>query len=137
MSDDTRQRFIATRGRFAGVSREETVELGVKLLERLEHAELSVAEALDRVEAITGEPALQREILEAAERRGVIEREDGVVRPQSSVYVSFQSEVVSKEGEFDCRRCGTGLSEGYFIRLDGDEVGPYGSTCIRKVTGRE
>lgn len=119
------------------MSREETVEIGVALLERLEHAELSVAEALDRVESVTGEPALQREILEAAERRGVIEREAGVVRPQSAAYVSFQSEVVSKEGEFDCRRCGTGLSTGYFVRLDDGEVGPFGSTCIRKVTGRE
>lgn len=119
------------------MSREETVDLGVELLERLEHAELSVAEALDRVDAVTGEPALQREILEAAERRGVIERDGDAVRPQSSAYVSFQSEVRSKEGEFDCKRCGTGLSTGYFIRLDGGEIGPYGSTCIRKVTGRE
>lgn len=116
---------------------EETVELGVQLLERLEHAELSVADALDRIEVVTGEPAVQRAILEAAERRGVIERGAGVVRPRSSAYVSFESEVVSKEGEFDCQRCGTGLSTGYFIQLDGGEVGPYGSTCIRKVTGRE
>lgn len=119
------------------MSGEKTVELGVELLECLEHAELSVADAMDRIEAVTEEPALQRTILDAAERRGVVEREDGVVRPQSSAYVDFQSEVVSKEGDFDCKRCSTGLSTGYFIRLDGGEVGPYGSTCIRKVTGRE
>lgn len=116
---------------------EETVELGVQLLERLEHAELSVADALDRIEAVTGEPAVQRAILDEAARRGVIEREGGVVRPQGSAYVSFESEVVSKDGDFECQRCGTALSTGYFIRLDDGEVGPYGSTCIRKVTGRE
>lgn len=117
--------------------RADRVELGVQLLERLEHAELSVADALDRVEAVTTEPALQREILEVAERRGVIEREAGTVRPRSAAYVSFDADVVTKEGDFDCRRCGASLSTGYFIRLDAGDVGPYGSTCIRTVTGRE
>lgn len=136
-SHRARQRFIAARERLPVVSREETVELGVQLLERLEHPELSVAAALDRVEAVTGEPTIQREILEEAERRGVVEREGGVLRPQSAAYVSFDADVVEKEGDFDCERCGTGLSTGYFVRLDGGEVGPFGSSCIRKVTGRE
>jgi len=119
------------------VNQAERVELGVQLLERLEHAELSVAEALDRVEAVTGEPAVQRRILDVAERRGVIEREGPTVRPRSTAYVNFEAEVVRREGEFDCERCGAGLSTGYFIELDDGEVGPYGSTCIRTVTGRE
>jgi hypothetical protein len=119
------------------VRQAETVELGVQLLERLEHAELSVADALDRIETVTGEPAVQRRILEAAEERGVIEREGPTVRPQSRAHVDFEAEVVVREGEFDCERCGAGLSTGHFIQLDDGEVGPYGSTCIRKVTGRE
>jgi hypothetical protein len=45
--------------------------------------------------------------------------------------------VVTKEGEFTCRRCGAGLSTGYFMKLDAGEHGPFGSSCIRKVTGRE
>lgn len=113
------------------------VELGVQLLERLEHQELSVKEVLDRVEAVTTEPATQRAILEAAERRGVIERDGDTVRPRSGAFVSFESDVVCREGEFSCRRCGAALSEGFFVRLDDGEVGPYGSTCIRKVTGRD
>ena len=116
---------------------EDPIELGVQLLERLEHPELSLAEALDRIEAVTTVPATQRAILEEAEARGVVEREGDTVRPQGTAYVSFEADVVTKEGEFSCRRCGTGLSTGYFIRLDGGDVGPYGSTCIRKVTGRE
>jgi hypothetical protein len=118
------------------VRQEETVEVGVQLLERLEHAELSVADALDRIEAVTGEPAVQRAILEVAEERGVIEREGPTVRPRSTAHVSFGAEVVAREGEFDCERCGAGLSTGHFIVLEDGEVGPYGSTCIRKVTGR-
>jgi len=113
------------------------VEVALALLERLEHAELSVKETLDRIEAVTTAPALQRRILEEAERRGIIERDGPVVYPRGGAFVRFDSEVIAREGEFSCERCGADLSTGYFIDLDPGEVGPYGSTCIRKVTGRE
>jgi len=116
---------------------DDTVELGVELLDALEHEELSLAAAVDRIETVTEEPALTREILETAERRGVIEREGDTVVPTTRNYVSFESDVVSKEGEFTCRRCGAGLSTGHFVRFESGEHGPFGSSCIRKVTGRE
>jgi len=116
---------------------EESVELGVELLAHLEHAELSLGDAVDRIETITSDPAITREILDTAEMRGIIEREDGIVRPQSGAYVSFESDVVQREGEFTCRRCGTSISTGHFVQFDATEHGPFGSSCIRKVTGRE
>ncbi|MFB6171667.1 MAG: DUF5830 family protein [Haloarculaceae archaeon] len=119
------------------VSAEDPVELGVQLLERLEHEELSLAEVLDRLETITTHPATTREILDVAERRGVIERDGTVVRPRRGTFLSFEAEVVSREGEYTCRRCGTSISTGYFMRLEAGEHGPFGSSCIRKVTGRE
>ena len=118
-------------------SRAETVELGVDLLAHLEDAELPLPELLDRLETVTTSPAVTREGLEEAERRGVIEREDAVVRVHGSGFVRFDSQVVRREGEFSCRRCGTGIGTGHFIRLDSGELGPFGSSCIRKVTGRE
>ncbi|ERJ07462.1 hypothetical protein HLRTI_000505 [Halorhabdus tiamatea SARL4B] len=116
---------------------DDPVELGVELLAHCEEPELSVAEAMDRLEAITTEPRLTREILETAERRGIIDREEATIEPQSGSYVNFESQVVIKKGEFTCRRCGSGLSTGHFIRFDSGELGPFGSSCIRKVTGRE
>lgn len=116
---------------------DEQVELGVELLSKLEFESVPLPAALDRIETVTSDPALQRRILEVAEERGVIEREDGRVRPRSGTFVRFEREVVSKTGEFACRRCGADLSTGYFIRFDAGELGPFGSTCIRKVTGRE
>lgn len=116
---------------------DERIEMGVALVERFEDAELSLATAVDRLESVTADPAVIRAILDEAEGRGILEREDGLVRPTSHAYVSFDSDVITKEGEFSCRRCGTGLSTGYFIDLEGGEVGPFGSSCIRKVTGRE
>lgn len=115
----------------------DAVELGLDLLASLEDETLSVAEALDRIETVTTDPAIQREILDTAEVRGIIDREDGVVSPRSHDYVSFEADVVTKEGEFSCRRCGAGLSTGYFIQFDAGEHGPFGSSCIRKVTGRD
>jgi hypothetical protein len=120
-----------------GTDGEDPVELGVQLLERLEHAELPLAAVVDRLETISTEPAVTRAILDEAETRGVIEREDATVRPQGGRFLGFESEVVSREGEFTCRRCGASLSTGYFMRLEAGEHGPFGSSCIRKVTGRE
>lgn len=116
---------------------DDPVELGVQLLERLEHAELPLAEVIDRIETVTTDPTTTREILDTAEMRGVIDREDGLIRPNRSTFLSFEAEVVTKEGEFSCRRCGASLSTGYFMKLDAGEHGPFGSSCIRKVTGRE
>jgi len=115
----------------------ERVEMGVELLSKLEFGSLALADVLDRIETITTDPATQRRILDVAEERGVIEREGSRIRPSRGAFVRFESEVVEKEGDFSCRRCGAELSTGYFIRLEAGELGPFGSSCIRKVTGRD
>ena len=118
-------------------SREEKLEIGVELLAHLEHEELALPDAIDRIETVTTSPALTRDILDAAEKRGVIEREDARLRVQrGGTYVNYDSQVVRREGEFECRRCGTSISTGHFVKLDAGELGPFGSSCIRKVTGR-
>jgi hypothetical protein len=116
---------------------DDPVELGVQLLARLEHEQLPLPAVLDRLETVTTHPATTREILDAAERRGVIEREADVVRPRSGRFLSFEAEVVVREGEFTCERCGAALTTGHFMQLEAAEHGPFGSSCIRKVTGRE
>jgi hypothetical protein len=116
---------------------DERIELGVALLEHLEHESLSVADAVDRIELVTEEPAITREILDTAEARGVIDREDGLISPRRGTYVRFERDVIVREGDFTCERCGAGLSTGHFVRLDPGELGPFGSSCIRKVTGRD
>ncbi|MFC6765403.1 DUF5830 family protein [Natrinema soli] len=113
------------------------VELGLALLARLEHESLPLAAVIDRLETVTSDPTVTRTILDRAELRGLIEREDGIVRPKSRQYVRFERDVVTREGEFTCRRCGSGLSTGHFIDLEAGELGPFGSSCIRKVTGRD
>ena len=119
-------------------SRAEKRELGVELLANLEHEELSLAAAIDRIETVTTSPSLTREILDTAEKRGVIERENARLRVQrGGTYVNYDSQVVTRDGEFECKRCGASVTTGHFVRLDAGELGPFGSSCVRKVTGRE
>jgi hypothetical protein len=121
-----------------GVTREaDPVELGVQLLARLEHTELPLSDVVDRIETISTHPETTRAILEEAEKRGHITREGDTVRPTGGQFLSFESDVVERDGDFECRRCGASLSTGYFMKLEAGEHGPFGSSCIRKVTGRE
>jgi hypothetical protein len=117
---------------------DDVVAVGVELLANLERDEVPLPEVVDHVEThVTTNPRLVREILDTAEKRGLLDRDDGILRPTGGTYVSFESDVVTKDGEFTCQRCGAGISTGHFIRFDASELGPFGSTCIRKVTGRE
>ena len=116
---------------------DDPVARGVELLSKLEDGTLSLAEAIDRIEVITTDPNTQRAILERAVATGVIEREGDTITITSRSFLRFGAEVTTKTGAFTCRRCGTGITTGYFIHLEAGEVGPFGSSCIRKVTGRE
>lgn len=120
------------------LSREERIELALELLAHLEHEELTLPAAVDRIETVTAEPTLTRTILDEAEKRGIFDREDGRLRTRrSGTFVRFESQVIQREGEFECRRCGAGLSTGHFVRFEAGELGPFGSSCVRKVLGRE
>jgi hypothetical protein len=113
-------------------------ELSVELIEHLETDELSLPAVIDRLETITTSPSLTREILDTAERRGLIERENGQIRVRhGGSFVRFEQQVVARDGEFTCRRCGAGLSTGHFISFETGELGPFGSDCIRKVVDRD
>jgi hypothetical protein len=70
--------------------------------------------------------------------RGVIERDGARVQTRrGGTFVRFESQVTVREGEFECRRCGAGLSTGHFVQFESGELGPFGSSCVRKVLGRE
>ncbi|ESS08765.1 MAG: hypothetical protein A07HN63_01676 [uncultured archaeon A07HN63] len=119
-------------------SRDEKIELGIELLATIEHDDLPLSAAIDRLETVTTSPSLTREILDTAEKRGVIDREGSRLRVRrGGAFVRFESDVVARDGEFECRRCGAGLSTGHFIQFDAGELGPFGSECIKKVVGRE
>lgn len=116
---------------------EDPVELGVELLASIETDELPLPEAVDRLETITTDPHVTRSILDEAERRGLLDREAAVVRPVRGTFVRYSRQVRAIEGSHECRRCGASIQTGHLIELDAGTLGPFGSTCIRYVTGRE
>jgi hypothetical protein len=118
-------------------SADERVELALDLLAALEHDDLPLSAVVDRIETVTTDPTLVRTILDEAELRGIVERDEDRVRMRRDGFVRFERQVVTREGEFDCRRCGASLSTGHFVRFDTGELGPFGSSCVRKVLGRD
>jgi len=116
---------------------DDRVELALDLLASLERDDLSLSAVVDRIETVTTDPSLTRTILDEAELRGIIDREDGRIRVRSGGFVRFDRDVVAREGAFECRRCGAGLSTGHFVQFEAGELGPFGSSCVRKVLGRD
>jgi len=55
-------------------------ELALTLIKHLETDELPLSAVIDRIETVTTSPSLTREILDTAEKRGLIEREDGRIQ---------------------------------------------------------
>ncbi|WP_302083006.1 DUF5830 family protein [Salinibaculum rarum] len=116
------------------------VERALDLLRLVDEDTLTIAETVDRIEHVTSHPRRTREILDAADRRGIIERdEDRIIMTGSAPIATgeLDTTIVTKDGDFSCERCGSDLSTGYFLDVDHGDVGPFGSTCIRKVTGRD
>lgn len=116
---------------------DERVALGLALLSQVPEDELELPTVFDRLEAVTTNRRLLRAIVDRAEAEGLIERDERTVRitPQSTGRPS--GGIVRREGSFTCERCGTDITEGWFLELEPGTLGPYGSTCIRRVTGRE
>jgi len=126
-----------SRPRLADLDRGERVELGVALLAHLERESLPLPDAVDRIETVTTNPALTREILDTAELRGIVDREDGRLRVRrGGTFVRFDEAVVRRTGDYECRRCGAGLETGHFVRFEAGELGPFGPECVRRVLGR-
>lgn len=128
----------AESGETPAARREEKLSLGLELLAALETEELPLSAVVDRLETVTTDPRLTREILDTAERRGLIERDGGRIRTRrGGTFVRFESQVVAREGDFVCRRCGAGLSTGHFVVFEAGELGPFGPSCVRTVLGRD
>jgi len=112
----------------------DAVERGVALLRVIPVSKLDLPAIFDRLETITTDPRLQREIIETAEDRGVIERDGKTVALPSEEH--RRGRVATLSGDFTCKRCGAELSEAHFVDVEHVTVGPFGSKCFRTVTGR-
>lgn len=127
------------------LSREDRVALGVELIAHIESDEMELPEIMERIGTVSTVASTQRRILNAAEERGLLERnrdEKATEREkQQTVALRGQNrvrkrDVERREGEYNCQRCGASLTTGHFITLNEHEHGPFGPECVRKVLGR-
>jgi hypothetical protein len=133
-----RERRTVTDDTRRASARDDRVELALDLLAALERDDLALSAAVDRIETVTTDPTLVRTILDEAELRGIVERDADRLRlRRTGDFVRFERQVVEREGDFDCRRCGASLSTGHFVKFDSGELGPFGSSCVRKLLGRD
>jgi hypothetical protein len=123
--------------RRTGTAADDRVAIALDLLASLDLGETSLAAVVDRIETVTTDPTLTRTILDEADRRGIVERERGRIRIRRGGGIDLERDVVTRGGDFDCRRCGASLSTGHFVRLDAGELGPFGPSCVRTVLGRD
>ncbi|MDY7081531.1 MAG: DUF5830 family protein [Halobacteria archaeon] len=117
------------------------IQLALELIRSLEYDRIALPALVDRIELVTDDPETTRRIIERAKKDEVLNETDGeeneLLLTTRRTTLDFEDDVISKEGDFSCQRCGKSLSTGYFIDYDSGEVGPFGSTCIKKVTGRK
>ncbi|MEE9564890.1 MAG: DUF5830 family protein [Candidatus Hydrothermarchaeaceae archaeon] len=106
------------------------IERALGLLAAVKEKEISVKEAVELIELIT--KVHVKEVLKAAEERGVITRDKK--RVVISDDFDFEVPKIKKAAcEANCTRCGKAITSCYFISFFDDEIGPFGSACIRKL----
>lgn len=117
---------------------DDSLERGLAVVEVLAPSEPSVADVVDALEAIVDGPDAIRTVLATAEARGLIDR-DGqrISLGRQRAPTSRRGRVIRRDGEFSCRRCGRSIGTGHFLRTGSSEIGPYGSTCIDRLMGRD
>lgn len=118
---------------------ESSIDRGIEVVAALAPAEPSVADVVDVLEAVVDGPDAIRTVLDRAVSEGMIERDGAQIQLGRHVAPTDQrARVIRRDGEHECRRCGRTVNTGHFVRVgESEEIGPYGSTCVRRITGRE
>lgn len=110
------------------------VKKGLKLLSAVKGRDLSIKEATELLEMVTMVPEIIREILMEGEKKGLIRRERGRVYLMSSGEdMGFESKIKKYECVSHCSRCGRRITSCYYLLVDDEELGPFGSDCVKKL----
>lgn len=115
---------------------EDKIRQGVELLRGVKR-EITMVEATDLLELITEVPETIRNILEVAEKEGIVKRTTGrlvVKETPAGGQDSFDYPKKIKRPCADhCKRCNRIITSCHYIVLsDSVEVGPLGSECVKK-----
>jgi hypothetical protein len=106
------------------------IERALGLLGAVKEKELTVKEAVELIELVT--KAHVKDVLKEAEERGLITREGKYVTLSDDIEIDVPK-IKKASCESACTRCGKAITSCYYISFMDDEIGPFGSGCIRKL----
>lgn len=114
-----------------------SLDRGVAVIEALVHLEVELPDLVDALDAVVEGDAEIRQVLKYAESEGLIERDGKHIRQGRAAPAGERRSprVITRDGEFACRRCGQSIGTGHFLVVNDREIGPYGSTCVARITG--
>lgn len=107
------------------------IERALGLLMAVKEKEITVREAVEIIELVTRGHV--KEVLKIAEERGVIKRSGKKITVISDGIELDSPEIKKAACAATCARCGKAITSCYFICFFDDELGPFGSGCIRKL----
>lgn len=112
------------------------IDAGLELIAALGSIELKTIEIRDLLyNLITKNYLTIDEILDIAQQEGLLKRTEKtyLMTPSRSNLKFEKPKIIKLDERTNCRLCGKRISTGYYVVLKSHTIGPYGSSCIRKI----
>jgi hypothetical protein len=118
---------------------EEKINRALQLLKAAGGKTLTLKEATDIIELVTGVPEIVKATIDRGLAEGLIKRGGGglmVVEKEGAGHVGEGFDYprrVKKACQDQCIRCGRRITSCHYIVLEDWQVGPLGSECVKKL----
>ncbi len=104
----------------------------IQLLSIIEQKRISYPELIDILELVTLDLEVKKEVIREAQEKGILRKEGKNIILYNFEEQKFKPNIIRRELEDRCRRCGRTITKCYYIEFLDSELGPYGSSCIKK-----
>lgn len=112
------------------------IDAGLELIAALGAIELKTIEIRDLLyNLISKNYTTIDEILDIAQQEGLLQHTEKTysITPGASNLKFEKPKIIKRDERTNCRLCGKRISTGYYVVLKSHTIGPYGSSCIRKI----
>jgi hypothetical protein len=113
-----------------------TIQKGLDYLIAMDATELSPLDVRELLrKTVTKRFEVIDQIMSAARNEGLITDKDGMCHfaYEGLDLEFFKPRIIHSEEINNCRCCGRSMKESHYIELRSGLIGPYGSTCVRKL----
>jgi hypothetical protein len=113
-----------------------TIQKGLDYLIATDATELSPLEVRELLrKTVTRRFDVIDQIMSAARKEGIITDRDGMCHfiYEAHELEYYKPRIIHTEEINNCRCCGRSMKESNYIELRSGVIGPYGSTCVRKL----